>query len=323
MNIKISVVIPTYKRPHLLKKCLSALLHQKFNKREYEIIVVSDGPDAETRQLIDAIIKTHVTAIRFLSLPLKKGPAAARNYGWLNARGRIIAFTDDDCLPDEYWLKEINDHINTDSVEAITGRVKVPLSQRPTDYEQNTAGLEKADFITANCACTKAALLKTGGFDEQFSMAWREDSDLEFKLISEHIPVRKIESAIVIHPVRKAKWGISILEQKKTLYNALLYKKFPDLYREKIQPHPPLLYYTIIIAFILMITGYFVQLKWLEVSGFYIWICLTLNFIIRRLYNTSLSAGHIIEIIITSFVIPFISIYWQWYGAIKYKVVFI
>jgi glycosyltransferase involved in cell wall biosynthesis len=299
------------------------LLKQKFNKHEYEVIVVSDGPDIDTRLLVNDLAKNRVTSLRFLSLPVKKGPAAARNYGWLNARGKIIAFTDDDCLPDSHWLKEIAANINSTTDEAITGRVIVPRSKRPSDYEQNTAGLETADFVTANCACTRSALIKTGGFDEKFGMAWREDSDLQFKLILEQIPVKRIENAVVVHPVRTAQWGVSIKEQKKTQYNALLYKKYPVLYRKKIQSIPPLLYYGIIAAFILMLAGILMHNRWLGIGGFYTWIFLTFNFIVKRLYTTSLSARHIAEMVITSFIIPFISVYWQWYGAFKYKVFFI
>jgi len=296
---------------------------QKYNKEQYEIIVVSDGPDPETQTLIRGFSGKRTTPLQFLSTPARKGPAAARNYGWLSARSKIIAFTDDDCLPDQYWIKEIAEKMDPDREEAITGRVIVPRSDRPTDYEQNTAGLESADFVTANCACTRSALLKIGGFDEQFRMAWREDSDLEFKLIRENIPVKRLENAIVTHPVRETTWGISIKEQKKTLYNALLYKKYPELYRRKIQSVPPLLYYAIIAAFIVMTAGFFSHNKWAGITGFYIWIFLTFNFVVKRLYTTRLSALHIAEMIVTSFIIPFISIYWQWYGAFKYKVFFI
>jgi GT2 family glycosyltransferase len=235
----------------------------------------------------------------------------------------VIAFTDDDCIPDKRWLNEIWNNINHFGYDAITGKVIVPHATRPTDHEKNTAGLETAEFITANCACTKNALLRAGGFDEQFPLAWREDSDLEFKLIRENITIRRIDSAIVTHPVRQTKWGISIRDQKKTQYNALLYKKFPDLYREKIQPIPPVLYYAIVISFILMLSGLGARSHWMALTGCYLWIALTFNFIVKRLYTTSLSTSHVIEMVFTSFVIPFSSIFWQWYGAIKYKVFFI
>src|ERR1700709_2501535 len=99
--MEISVIIPTYRRPQLLKKCLTALLAQEFNKRQYEIIVVTDGPDEETINLVKDISKSLATLIRCLALSEKRGPAAARNFGWLNAKSNVIAFTDDDCIPDE------------------------------------------------------------------------------------------------------------------------------------------------------------------------------------------------------------------------------
>ena len=52
MQIKISVVVPTYNRSFLLKNCLHNLIHQTLCKDEYEIIIVSDGPDEITKQLV-------------------------------------------------------------------------------------------------------------------------------------------------------------------------------------------------------------------------------------------------------------------------------
>ncbi|WP_205589899.1 glycosyltransferase family 2 protein [Mucilaginibacter celer] len=231
--MQISIVIPTYKRPQLLSKCLKALQLQLLNKQEFEILVISDGPDQETRAAVSDF--NRLLNIRYFGLPDKKGPAAARNLGWLNAKAAVVAFTDDDCRPDNRWLTAILAEVDPTRAQAFTGRVIVPRGQRPTDYELNTAGLETADFVTANCACTKLALFITGGFDERFSMAWREDSDLEFKLIFHNIDLKKVNQAMVVHPVRRARWGISLKEQKKTLFNALLYQKFPALYRAKIQ----------------------------------------------------------------------------------------
>jgi glycosyltransferase involved in cell wall biosynthesis len=321
--VTVSIVVPTYQRPKLLINCLKALLLQKFDKKEYEIIVVSDGPDEQTQQIAERWAGYHYVSLRYLPLPHKKGPAAARNYGWLNAKGRIIAFTDDDCLPDAHWLQEIVANCDSLGDVALTGKVVVPLGKRPTDYEQNTAHLQTADFITANCACTKSALIKTGGFDEQFSMAWREDSDLQFKFINNNIPIKKVESAVVVHPVRSSSWGVSVKEQKKTMYNALLYKKYPMLYLKKISQKTPVLYYGIIAAFLVMVVGLLGRQHTLILVGSAGWLGLTLFFIFKRLYVTKLSPGHIAEMIVTSFVIPFVSVFWQWYGAVKYRVLFI
>jgi glycosyltransferase involved in cell wall biosynthesis len=320
--MQISVVVPTYKRPDLLKQCLNALARQTYDRDKYEVIVVSDGPDDLTQNVVKEL-QAKNQQIRFFSLPENRGPAAARNAGWLSAKGAIIAFTDDDCLPDKNWLLEIDEHLTRYNVGAVSGRVVVPRKNRPTDYELNTAGLETAEFVTANCACTKTVLISTGGFDERFRMAWREDSDLHFKLISQKIPIAYLPAAIVVHPVREPQWGVSLKEQKKTLFNALLYQKYPEMYRQRIQPLPPVLYYFIVAAAVVMIVGLISKTDVLFNKAFLLWATLTLYFIGKRLYKTSLTPLHIIEMILTSIFIPFLSIYWQWYGAVKYRVFFI
>lgn len=314
----ISVIIPTYQRPDLLRRCLHALANQSFSKENYEVIVVSDGPDEITRQTVEQFFKQFI----FLSTPEKKGPAAARNYGWKYASGILIAFTDDDTIPNADWLCNIWQSYKGEREIAYTGRVKVPVSNPPTDYEKNIAGLETADFVTANCCCTKAALEKTGGFDERFSMAWREDSDLEFQLILHQIPIVRLEDAVVVHPVRGAPWGISIKEQKKGMFNALLYKKYPQLYRKKIKPRPLWNYYVMVSASLVFITTVFSEYKNVATISFLIWFLFASSFVYKRLRNTSKKPDHVAEMILTSICIPFISIYWQLCGAWKYKVLF-
>lgn len=322
MNKKISIVIPTYQRPGLLIKCIDALENQDFDKEEFEVIVVSDGPDLVTKRALQERAIGYSICIKHLNLPEKKGPAAARNYGWLNASGILIAFTDDDCLPDSDWLNTIWTAYDGRDEVAFSGKVIVPISKEPTDYELNTSNLEHAEFITANCACTKKALIKTGGFDERFELAWREDSDLHFKLLLNNIPIYKID-AVVIHPVRQAAWGVSLKEQRKGMFNALLYKKYPKLYDERIRSKAPLNYYAMVLSVVGMITGLVFGLKWLVVGCFLLWSVLQLRFISRRLAATKHSLNHILEMIVTSMAIPFLSVYWQLYGAWKYRVLFI
>lgn len=185
--MKISVVIPTYRRAPLLKRCLEALVNQSIPKDSYEIVVVSDGPDHETFLCIFDVQQQfpECPSIRFFSLPEKKGPAAARNKGWQMATANLVVFTDDDCIPMFFFLEAYLDAYEAGNSEwqAFTGTVHVPIPEYPTDHEKNTAHLERAAFVTANCACTRRALQRINGFDEDFKMAWREDSALEFELL--------------------------------------------------------------------------------------------------------------------------------------------
>ena len=321
MNVQLSVVIPTYRRPELLLRCLQALKVQQFDHDAFEVIVITDGPDKLTEIALDTFQRGSSFSFIHIKMPQKRGPAAARNYGWKAAKGNLIVFTDDDCIPNENWLANYYKEYFKDPTRAFTGKTVVPVPKYPTDYERNVAGLESADFITANCACPKNILTDINGFDEQFTIAWREDSELEFKLISLGISITKINAAIVVHPVRSANWGISIKEQKKTIYNALLFKKYPLLYRQKIQPSSPVYYYTIIACFILMLFGIISKANIFFVFGLLSW--LGLWFAYRRLKFTSRKLGHLLEMAVTSLLIPFLSVYWQFYGALKYRVLFI
>ena len=323
--LKISVIIPTYRRPALLLRCVEAVMHQTFATDQYEIIVVSDGDDPSTSRALAAMPVDRFPVVQFYALPQKAGPAAARNFGLMLSQGELIVFTDDDCIPQHDWLTAMWTAYERQQKEdvAFSGNTIVPLKHEPTDYEKNISQLASAEFITANCACTKKALIRVGGFDERFKMAWREDSDLQFKLIERGISIVKVSDAIVTHPVRKAPWGISIREERKGMFNALLYKKFPGLYRQKIQPDPPWHYYAILMFLILFLTGMLTEKQVPKIAGFTGWLAMTSWFACMRLRDTSHSLQHVSEMMFTSAVIPVLSLFWKFYGSWKYKVLLI
>lgn len=109
MTPEFSIVIPTDQRPALLLKCLDTLGQQHLPRDQFEIIVVDDGNSADTETAVLLFAKQIARSggpleVRYLRQPERRGPAAARNRGWRAARGRIIAFTDVDCLPHPEWL---------------------------------------------------------------------------------------------------------------------------------------------------------------------------------------------------------------------------
>lgn len=282
----LSVVVPTCGRPELLGRCLAALERQTLARERYEVIVVEDK--------------------------LREGPAAARNRGWRKARAPIVAFTDDDTEPDPDWLRcglaafEVG-------VEAVTGRVRMPIPERPTDYERDAQGLERAEFVTANCFVKKAALERVGGFDERFRLAWREDSDLHFKLLRAGARIVHEPRALVVHPVRPAGWGVSLRQQKKVLYDALLFKKHPRLYRERIRSSPRWDYYLTVASLLGAIVFPPLLIAW----GF-----LTGKLLMKRLQGASLRPRHVAEMLVTSAAIPPLSVFWRLVGALRFRVPF-
>lgn len=323
MPTKISVIIPTYRRPKLLINCLQALAQQCIEPSEYEVIVVSDGPDHQTLLALLPWFKKQTIQLVYLETQKKNGPAAARNLGWSSAKSDLIAFTDDDCLPDKNWLKALTTIFENEPFsQVLAGKTEVPLTGKPTDAALNTKHLESAEFITANCACRKTALLAVGGFDERYKIAWREDSDLQFKFLSQGINIISVPEAKVIHPVRKSSWGQSIKEQKKGIYDALLFRKFPELYRKKIQPYAIWNYYLINLFWVLLLLALHLQsvpLQWISYSAL---LLLLGDFFLKRIRRSRKSPGHLLEMMYTSLFIPSLSVYWRIYGAIKFRVLF-
>src|SRR4051794_15879792 len=99
-SMRVSVVIPTYRRPDLLGRCLGALGGQDFDPLEYEIIVADDAASDATRRQVEAFAATTRARVVYAPVAGAHGPAAARNVGWRAAAAPVIAFTDDDTIPD-------------------------------------------------------------------------------------------------------------------------------------------------------------------------------------------------------------------------------
>ncbi|HXX53268.1 MAG TPA: glycosyltransferase [Thermodesulfovibrionales bacterium] len=104
--MNVSVIVCTYNRSGLLKGALGTLVTQRFPKTEYEIIVIDNNSTDETEHIVTRIMENSPVEIRYMKEP-KQGLSHARNTGVSEAKGRIVAFIDDDALADIYWLQEI------------------------------------------------------------------------------------------------------------------------------------------------------------------------------------------------------------------------
>jgi hypothetical protein len=233
----------------------------------------------------------------------------------------VVAFTDDDTVPSPGWLQHGLAAFG-DKVDALCGRVEMPLPAAPTDYERDAQQLESAEFVTANCFCRKSVLMALGGFDERFELAWREDSDLYFRLLSTGARIARSADALVVHPVRPAPWGVSLLQVRKIAFDALLYKKHPRLYREKIRATARWDYYATVAAMLLALTGAVAGSAVPAAAGAAAWCALTLALLRRRLRGTSRRLAHVAEMAVTSALIPPLAVFWRIAGAIRFRVAF-
>lgn len=326
MITKVSVVVPTYKRHDYLERCLRALLSLEFAPTDYEIIIVDDANSQATRQQVEEWRqRTQNDGYTIVYVPVTgalHGPAAARNAGWQLARSELIAFIDDDCIPELNWLKA-GVAAFTDDVAAVSGKIVVPLQHEYTEYEYTVSQLSQAEFVTANCFYRRAVLQQLDGFDARFRVSWCEDNDLFFTLLEHNMRGIKAPTAIVMHPVRPASWGTSLRLQKKGLYDALLFKKHPVLYRQRIQPRPLWNYYCILGVLLLLLAALILNFWLLALIALIAWLYMTARLCIQRLQKTARTPRHVLEMAITSALIPPFALFWRCYGMLRFHTIFL
>ena len=179
-----SVVIPTHNRPRQLAVCLRALAQQEYPRERFEVIVVDDGSSTPIGDVLTAF-ETRL-ALTLVTVP-NAGPAAARNQGAAQARGRYLAFTDDDCAPTVAWLQALDARARTVPGAMLGGRTlnRIPeklcsaASQLVLDavYAHFNADPDRAQFFASNNLAVPADRFRAlGGFDAAFRTA--EDRDL-------------------------------------------------------------------------------------------------------------------------------------------------
>lgn len=323
-TLDVSVVLPTCGRLDLLDRCLDALTRQTLDRATYEIVIVDDDPNHNTLHLVAgwrARTLERGPRLVYVANDGPHGPSASRNRGWRAARAGIVAFTDENTVPSPTWLASGMAAFN-DRIDVLCGRIQMPRPARPTDYQRDACRLETAEFAASNFFCRKQVLEALDGFDERFTEPGREDSDLHFRLLGIGANIVFAPQALVVQPVPPAPWGVSLLDTKKITFDALLYKKHPQLYRQKIRRTPRWDYYAIVALLLAALAGMLAGSPTASLAAAGAWLALTVRLCAQRLAGTAKTPSHIVEMIITSALVPPLAVFWQIAGAIRYRVRF-
>lgn len=168
----VSVVVPTAGRPAPLARCLQAL---RALDHPHEVVVVDDGGGAEVPE-----------GVRLVRHRRRQGPGAARNTGAAHARGEVLAFTDDDCLPQPGWLRTLAAHTARGvaaggrTVNALPHNHFADASQHIVDLvyaHYNRDGARPRFLASNNLAVRRDDFLAVGGFDAARFPFASEDRD--------------------------------------------------------------------------------------------------------------------------------------------------
>ncbi len=206
-NPYFSVIIPTYERPAQLAKCLESITHLDFPKNKFEVLVVDDGSKIPPEELVNSYIDR--LNIRLLT-QVNAGPAGARNTGAEKAKGKFLAFTDDDCEPELNWLKAFEKEFKRDSEIFIGGHTINALPENPYStasqelinylYSYYNSDTNNATFFASNNIAVRADLFrKLGGFDVTTLRATAEDREICDRWIYNGYTMTYTPQAIVFH----------------------------------------------------------------------------------------------------------------------------
>src|SRR5947209_10197358 len=311
----IDVVVPTIGRSSL-RLLLESMARAK-GPRPERIILVDDrraGAGNERAPLelgeLDADLRARITVIAGRAA----GPASARNLGWRAARAPWIAFVDDDVLVGETWLEDLARDLRDlpPDVAGSQANVTVPLpsDRRPTDWERNVAGLASAQWITADCAYRRSELLATGGFDERFPRAYREDADLALRIVARGKRIVR-GSRCTAHPVRPADWKIGIRLQAGNADDVLMDALHGRDWRARASaPRGAFRSHAATVATAALALGALASVK--PRAGAVLaaaWAAQTARFAWRRIAPGPKTPGEIGGLLVTSVAIPFAAVY--------------
>lgn len=162
----VAVHIATYERSHYLPELFRALESQDLGDESFEVCIVDDDSTDDTWQVLQQLVRRCPLRVLARHLEANAGPATARNLAVSSTSAPLLAFTDDDCLPEPGWLHAL-----------VTGFADADLVQGRTDVGPPGPGCgpwartihiaaPSPMFETCNIGYRRTDFTAVGGFAE-------------------------------------------------------------------------------------------------------------------------------------------------------------
>ncbi len=218
--VDMTVIVPTKDRAASLEETLRSLAAQETGGRfTYEVLVVDNASTDRTRQLVAGTAPTYPVALRYAH-EAQVGRSYALNIGIQQARGAILAFTDDDIIAAPGWLRGLWSAFTETGADAVGGRI-VPhwLDPRPewlTDEFVRLGRLGCIDhgetrirvplgsgyryrWVGGNVAIRREIAQRVGGYDVRMVRA--QDTEYYLRCLKAGVAIVYEPSALVHHKV--------------------------------------------------------------------------------------------------------------------------
>ncbi|MDX2254220.1 MAG: glycosyltransferase [Pseudanabaenaceae cyanobacterium bins.39] len=192
-----SIIIPTYNRLPILRKCLQAMELQDF-ELPYEVVVIDDGSSDGTVEFL----QNHSADYPHVRLYQQqhRGAAIARNTGIDQAQGEIIVFIDSDLVVTPIFLSAHARSLQGHERAFTYGKViNTNDFEYPDSAKVKIQDISTAFFATGNVAIAKHWLIEAGKFDPSFRQYGWEDLELGVRLKNLGLKLIKCPQAVGYH----------------------------------------------------------------------------------------------------------------------------
>ena len=238
-DLLVSVVIPTHGRRALLERLLESLSRQTLEPSRYEVHIVHNHTPDGTEEMARAWCAKQ----RFRAFYYRKdydGPTRSRDFGARAARGRYVAFIDDDCVASPGWLEAGIAAFGSDGqgnggfaeIGLVQGRT-LPMPGRPQRFLVRTICVDRPTiyFETCNIFYSRRAFEELGGFSDDFLDRFSgEDTDLGWKFTEHGYRSAFAPAALAHHEVFRVSY-VQWLAEPLWVMKSLPYlaKKYPAM----------------------------------------------------------------------------------------------
>lgn len=235
---EVSVIVPSHARRLRLRWLLNSLEEQTLDPARFEVIVVHDYDDEDTRNVIERHPLTAAGVLRQIRIEPGTGhPARQRNLGWRAATAPLVAFTDDDCRADPGWLDAYLAAASQHPGAIVQGVTRNEPYEIETWAAPHVRTLDiphpPNEFLqTCNVLYPRELLERLDGFDERFEAPAGEDTDLGLRAAEAGAEIRGAYDAVVYHAVEEYTLPAMIKLGWKWRHVALLARRHPRVRRD-------------------------------------------------------------------------------------------
>jgi len=226
----VSIIVPVYNGERTIGNCIESLISLNYPNSKYEVIIVDNNSRDATLKIVQKYPVKSLIENRIQS------SYATRNTGLKKATGKIIAFTDSDCIAHKDWVMKSVECFQDETIGCVAGKIEgYSPSNYIEEYLVRSGALTQGStrFLpyaqTANAVYRREVFDKIGCFEENWISGG--DADLTWRmLLHSGYRIQHCDEALIYHVHRSTLKGFFKQRMTWGYGEVLMHKKYKAHY---------------------------------------------------------------------------------------------